>query len=89
MSTEAAKAFLERMKSDPKFAQLIIESKSVEELKAQLKKADIKMTDAQIQEIKSTLTAEGLTKVPGGSIEVCESASWCPAGIQSLAPLGY
>ena len=73
MSKEAAKAYIERLKSDEEFRQRVAGCKNMEERFAVAKQEGYEFTSEEIKQLNDELNSEELAGVSGGSI--CEP--WC------------
>lgn len=66
MSRESAKAFLERMKTDPEFAAQVIRCKSKEERHQVAAAAGFTFTGAELTALREELSDSDLEQVAGG-----------------------
>jgi predicted ribosomally synthesized peptide with nif11-like leader len=67
MSTESAKAFVDRLKTDEHFSKKISECKNAEEVMEYAKQAGFDFTQEEMGIIRGTLSDEDLEQVAGGS----------------------
>ena len=75
MSTESAKAFVERVKTDEDFAKRVAEAASREERAEIVKAEGFDFTAEELKELTNELSVEDLEAVAGGS--------WCGATHES------
>lgn len=66
MSIEAAKSFIERMKTDEEFAKKVTACKDAEARMAVVREAGFDFTAAEIKETGPALTDDELSRVIGG-----------------------
>ena len=67
MSIESAKAFLERAKTDEKFATRIAACKDAKERSAVLREEGFDFSDSEFREVATVLSDDALAGVFGGS----------------------
>jgi predicted ribosomally synthesized peptide with nif11-like leader len=66
MSIEAAKSFIERMKTDEEFAKKVTACKDIEERKTLIQQAGFDFTASEFKEVSQVLSDDDLENVAGG-----------------------
>lgn len=67
MSVESAKAFVERIKTDPEFASKINEFKNWDEVQSYVKQTGFDFTKEELNSLNDELTENELDLVVGGA----------------------
>lgn len=67
MGTDAAKEFLEKMKSDTEFAKSFLSCNNAEEMEDKLKREGLNCSLDEVKAIYSELTEDELKDIAGGS----------------------
>ncbi len=71
MSLDQARAFIEKMKSDKAFSDVITAIEDVDARHAAASKAGFVFTDEEVKEVQSELSDDDLDKAAGGTPVYC------------------
>lgn len=72
MSLQAAKAFIERMKTDEDFRKRVTECKDAETRQACVFKEGFDFTKEELKSVKAELGDDELQRVAGGAVAKCK-----------------
>lgn len=76
MSIEAAKSFIERMKTDEEFAKKVTACKDIEERKTLIQQAGFDFTASEFKEVSQVLSDDDLENVAGGTVSLDNRAKF-------------